>query len=196
MDHIKDNHSRLVNKINQEDWNEFSKVDLQDTDIPINDNRILKWINKQKNDEGSLKGSIKALLKDFDHIWRNNNYQKRSPLINESTFTHDILGPILKFIAPSYFKRWTQAQSLSAKDRGVLKYVDVIGNSENNGHFFENFFVEVSHGLFHTHPEQHIEDDNIKLAKLGKDSLDRNDGYISEDKVLLFIYMQNIYVYV
>jgi hypothetical protein len=39
------------------------------------------------------------------------------------------------------------------------------------------FFVEVSYGPFHQHPEDHIDDDNRKLSKLGKDALDRNMGY-------------------
>ena len=69
---------------------------------------------------------------------------------------------------------------------GVLKYVDVIGNVEYNGHFFENFFVEVSHGPFHLDSNQHIVDDNFKLAKLGKYSLDRNRGSITQDMIVLF----------
>jgi len=85
----------------------------------------------------------------------------------------------------AWIKRWTQAQSLSARDRGVLKYVDVIGNIELKGNLFENFFVEVSHGPFHPNPDQHIVDDNVKLAKLGKDSLDRISGTYG-DLVLLF----------
>ena len=49
----------------------------------------------------------------------------------------------------------------------------------------ENFFVEVSHGPFHPNPDQHIVDDNVKSAKLGKDSLNRNSENYG-DMVLLF----------
>ncbi|RGB32528.1 hypothetical protein C1646_816612 [Rhizophagus diaphanus] len=68
------------------------------------------------------------------------------------------------------------AQSYSSKERGVLKYVDAVGNVENNDHLFELFFTEVSQGPFHQNAEQHIDDDNCKLTKLGKDTLDRNNG--------------------
>lgn len=77
-------------------------------DFPIENNRILKWVRKIKNEDTSLKSSMKSLIRDFSNIWNNDHYQKRSPLINESTFTHDILAPVLKFIAPDYFKRWDQ----------------------------------------------------------------------------------------
>jgi hypothetical protein len=75
---------------------------------------------------------------------------------------------------------------LSAKNRGVQKFVDTIGNIEVNNHIFEVFFVEVSHGPFHPNPELHVIDDNYKLAKLGKDSLDRNRGNVESDMILLF----------
>jgi len=190
-DYIIYNHPIINKKISQAEWEEFSEVeeDFLDSTIPIEDSRILKWINKVKNEEDSLRQSIKTLISDLKFVWNNKHYQQRSPMINESTFTHDILSPILKFIAPKFFKRWDQAQSLSAKDRGVLKYVDVIGMSVNKSHLFENFFVEVSHGPFYEHPEQHIMEDNIKLGKLGKDSLDRNSLYITDnidDKIFLF----------
>ncbi|CAG8794241.1 16149_t:CDS:2, partial [Gigaspora margarita] len=45
--------------------------------------------------------------------------EERSALINEATFTHDILSSLLDFIFPGYFKCWDQAQSISAKDWGV-----------------------------------------------------------------------------
>lgn len=59
-----------------------------------------------------------------------------------------------------------------------------------DSHFFEVFFVEVSHGPFHPSPEQHAEEDNYKLSKLGKDSLGRNKGYLSDiSNSVLLIYL-------
>jgi len=190
-DYIIFNHHTINKKVTHTEWDEFSEVDeeFQETTIPYDDNHILKWINEIKNKDDSLRDSIKTLIGDLKFVWNNKHYQQRSPMINESTFSHDILSPVLKFIAPKFFKRWDQAQSFSAKDRGVLKYVDVIGMSVNKNHLFENFFVEVSHGPFYEHPEQHIMEDNIKLGKLGKDSLDRNSLYVNdniEDKIFLF----------
>lgn len=128
----------------------------------------------------------KRLNCEFIPIWNNSFYQKRSDLINEATFTHDILVPIMKFIASDFFLRWDQAQSLSSKNRGVIKFVDTIGNVTSHDRIFEIFFVEVSHGPFHPSPENHIEEDYYKLIKLGKDGLDRNSGYYADNKVYLF----------
>ncbi|CAG8449697.1 10809_t:CDS:2, partial [Dentiscutata heterogama] len=65
-----------------------------------------------------------------------------------------------------FFKRWDQAQSLSAKDRGARKFGDVIryftGSDKN---LYKLFFVEVSYGPFHQDPEPHIDDDKKKLEK-------------------------------
>ncbi|CAG8592314.1 1996_t:CDS:2, partial [Racocetra persica] len=67
-----------------------------------------------------------------------------------------------------------QAQSLSAKDRGVRKFGDVIGYFTGSDKIlYEIFFVEVSYGLFYKDSEPHIDEDKIKLGKLGKDSIDR-----------------------
>lgn len=196
-DHVRLHHPIIDRNVNEDDWKEFSKIDLNDKVFPYDEQRVTRWIDKAKKDhtDSDLKRSIKSLIRDFSYVWVNSYYQKRSILINESTFTHDILAPILKFIAPSYFKRWTQAQSLSAKDRGVLKYVDIIGNIEVKGHLFENFFVEVSHGPFHPNPDQHIVDDNVKLAKLGKDSFDRNSGTCGDMVLLFHLHAEFIRVY-
>lgn len=165
---------------------------LQIKEFPFEEKRVVKWIDKIRNNDISLKRSIKSLIRDLSYVWRNDNYQKRSKLINEATFTHDVLAPILKFISPDYFKRWDQAQSLSDRNRGV----DVIGNVEYNGHLFENFFIEISHGPFHPNPEQHVADDNIKLAKLGKDSLDRNRGRITinDTRILFHLHANHLFM--
>jgi len=60
--------------------------------------------------------------------------------------------------------------------------------------FIWTFFTEVSHGPFHVNPNQHIEDDNCILSKLGKDSLDRNAGYCENDFVFL-LHLRSEYLY-
>jgi len=186
VDHFKSKHSTIYDEIRKSDWEDFSEVALEDSIIPIKDDKITKWVEKAKNKNLSLTKSIKTLIGDFVLIWKNNFYQNRSVLINESTFTHDVLAPIMNFIAPNFFKRWDQAQSLSSKNRGVIKFVDTIGNITSNDEIFELFFVEVSHGPFHPNPEKHIEEDNYKLTKLGKDGLDRNRGSGINNMIILF----------
>ncbi|GBB87129.1 hypothetical protein RclHR1_13590004 [Rhizophagus clarus] len=194
--HIKEHHSIIDVNVEEDDWNEFCEFSSDDDNLLFEDRKIKKWIDKIRNDKMTLKSSIKALIRDISYVWNNNNYQKRSPIINESTFTHDVLSPILKFVAPNYFKRWDQAQSLAAKDRGVLKYVDVIRNIDINGHYLENFFVEVSHRPFHHNPHDHVIHDNYKLAKLGKDSLDRNRMNFVDDDVIFLFHLHSDYLVV
>jgi len=186
--HFKKKHNTIYEDIDKSDWETFSKVEIEESIIPIKDDKMSKWVEKARNKSPSLTKSIKTLIGDFVHVWVNDFYQNRSILINESTFTHDVLAPIMNFIAPNFFKRWDQAQSLSSKNRGVIKFVDTIGNITSNvsNDIFEIFFVEVSHGPFHPNPEKHIEEDNYKLTKLGKDGLDRNSGSGSDNKVFLF----------
>ncbi|CAG8833311.1 28901_t:CDS:2, partial [Gigaspora margarita] len=112
----------------------------------------------------------------------NRHYQERSSLINKSTFTHNILSSIINFISPKIFKHWDQAQSLSAKDCGVRKFGNVIGYITGSDKIlYEVFFVEVSYGPFHKDPEPHINEDKIKLGKLGKDSIDRISRLLSTE---------------
>jgi hypothetical protein len=144
---------KINDSLSLEDWENFSKTETHVKDFPFNDTKISKWIDKEKKRITSTKQSIKLLIEEFVNIWRNQYYQRRSQIINEATFTHDLLVPILKFVAPFYFKRWDQAQSFSSKERGVLKYVDVVGSVESNDHLFELLFTEVSHGPFHPNPE-------------------------------------------
>ncbi|CAG8854622.1 27360_t:CDS:2, partial [Gigaspora margarita] len=121
--------------------------------------------------------NIKAWLDD-------NENEKRSSLINESTFTHDILPSIINFISPEFFKHWNQAQSLLAKDRGAQKFGDIIGyftGSDKN--LYELFFIEVSYGPFHQEPEDHIDDNRKKLGKLGKDSIDRTIKLLNREEI-------------
>lgn len=117
-DYIMFNHPTINKKVTQTEWDEFSEIDVdfQDTTIPYDDNRILKWINEVKIKDDSLRDSIKALISDLKFVWNNKHYQQRSPMINESTFTHDILSPVLKFIAPKFFKRWDQEQVINPSD--------------------------------------------------------------------------------
>lgn len=188
---------KICDILSQEDWEKFSKVELNVEDIQYNDSKIGKWIDEEKKRIPSTKQSIKLLIEEVVNIWKNQYYQRRSQIINEATFTHDLLVPILKFVAPLYFKRWDHAQSFSSKERGVLKYVDVVGSVETNNYLFELLFTEVSHGPFHPNPEQHIEDDNCKLSKLGKDALDRNMGYCADDFVFLFhLRAEYLYAYI
>ncbi|CAG8705558.1 2467_t:CDS:1, partial [Dentiscutata heterogama] len=75
-----------------------------------------------------------------------------------------------------------QAQSLSVKDRGVRKFGDVIGYiTGSDKSLYEIFFVEVSYRLFYKDPEPYIDEDKIKLGKLGKDSIDHISRLLNTD---------------
>ncbi|CAG8848562.1 11697_t:CDS:2, partial [Gigaspora margarita] len=116
--------SLLKNLENLEEWKQINTTDLPVKEITFSQQEIKLWLDESENEE--IRDG-KQLVHDIKRIWANRYYQERSSLINESTFTHDVLSSIINFISPKIFKRWDQAQSLSAKDRGVRKFGDVIG---------------------------------------------------------------------
>jgi len=153
-------------------------------EMPISLQAIKSWVEEC---EDEIEKCSKQIICDLKRIWDNKYYQERSVLINEATFTHDILPSLLNFISPGYFKRWDQAQSISAKDRGARKFGDTIGTITRDGSQFEILFVEVSYGPFHPDPELHISEDNIKLGKLGKDSIDRIGKLLNTDEIPIIL---------
>ncbi|CAG8828231.1 14691_t:CDS:2, partial [Gigaspora margarita] len=164
-ENIKDQKTSLFKKIQDlDEWKKLNKIDLPKKEVLFNQQTIKVWFEKNENE---VEQNSKQLVHDIKRIWNNLYYQERSILINESTFTHDILLSIIHFISPGFFKCWDQAQSLSAKDHGVQKFGDVIGYiTRNNKTQFEVLFVEVSYGPFHKDLEPHIDEDKRKLGKL------------------------------
>ncbi|CAB4393388.1 unnamed protein product [Rhizophagus irregularis] len=82
--HIKSNHNIIDKKVTDDDLYNFLDVTLQIKEFPFEEKRVVKWIDKIRNDGISLKRSIKSLIRDLPYVWRNDNYQKRSSLINDS----------------------------------------------------------------------------------------------------------------
>ncbi|CAG8468576.1 12468_t:CDS:2, partial [Ambispora gerdemannii] len=99
---------------------------------------------------------------------RHNEYVKRSPLVNESTYSHDLILSYIKFLAPYLFVRWEFGQSLASKDRGAQNYVDILGTCNDTSFYCaqEILYGEISYGPFNSNTEDHIVDDYIKLGKL------------------------------
>ncbi|CAG8704897.1 14452_t:CDS:2, partial [Dentiscutata heterogama] len=127
--------SLLKNLEDFEEWKQINTIDLPVKEIMFSQKEVKLWLDEE-----------------------------RLSLINKSTFTHNILSSIVNFISPNIFKRWDQAQSLSAKDRGVRKFGDVIGYFTGSDKIlYEIFFVKVSYGPFHKDSEPHIDEDKIKL---------------------------------
>ncbi|CAG8830605.1 37806_t:CDS:2, partial [Gigaspora margarita] len=123
-----------------EEWKQINTIDLLVKEITFSQKEIKHWLYESENQE--IRDG-KQLVHDIRRIWMNNYYQERSSLINEATFTHDIMSSIINFISPNIFKCWDQAQSISAKDRGVRKFGDVIGYITGSDKIlYEVFFVE------------------------------------------------------
>ncbi|CAG8802692.1 17421_t:CDS:2, partial [Gigaspora margarita] len=138
-ENIKDQKTSLFKKIQDlDEWKKLNKIDLPKKEVLFNQQTIKVWFEKNENE---VEQNSKQLVHDIKRIWNNLYYQERSILINESTFTHDILLSIIHFISPGFFKRWDQAQSLSAKD-------------------------QVSYSPFYKDPEPYIDEDKRKLGKL------------------------------
>ncbi|CAG8809263.1 41662_t:CDS:2 [Gigaspora margarita] len=169
---------------NLDEWIDVKTISIPKKEMPIDLQTIRSWVEES---EDEIEKCSKQIIYDLKRIWGNEYYQERSVLINEATFTHDILPSLLNFISPGYFKRWDQAQSISAKGRGARKFGDTIGIITRDGDQFETLFVEVSYGPFHHDPEHHIDEDNIKLGKLGKDSIDRIGKLLNTDEIPIIL---------
>ncbi|CAG8846165.1 6808_t:CDS:1, partial [Gigaspora margarita] len=182
LENIENQKPCLFQKLSKlSEWKQLNEIGLTKQKMPFNQHNIKAWLDDNENE---VERDGKQLVHDFKRIWNNSYYQERSSLINKSTFTHDILPSIINFISSGFFKRWDQAQSLSAKDRDARKFGDVIGyftGSDKN--LYELFFVEVSYGPFHQEPEDHIDDDRKKLRKLGKDSIDRTIKLLNREEI-------------
>ncbi|CAG8515765.1 hypothetical protein C2G38_2163038 [Gigaspora rosea] len=142
----------------------LNEIGIPIKEMPFNQKKTLAWLEEKENE---VERDSKQLVCNIKCIWNNPYYQKKSSLINEPTFTHDILPSIINFISPGFLKHWNQAQSLSATERGAQKFGDVIGYvTGSNKNLYELFFVEVSYRPFHQDPEPHINEDKKKLGKL------------------------------
>jgi len=197
-DHLKVKHNDIIKQVEEKDWNNFTKYELEfeNKALPINSDTLIEWINQCQEDSSDFQ--FKHFIYDLHLIRNNYAYQIRSPaLVNESTFTHDFLASFIKFIAPKYIKGWDTEQSVSAKDeRGVDKRPDVIGKLFYNNIFNEVFFIEVSYSPFHYNPMDHAIGDHTKLRKLGKNALDRNYRKNRKHPVfLIHLYSEYLYVY-
>ncbi|RIB06877.1 hypothetical protein C2G38_2216015 [Gigaspora rosea] len=117
----------LFQKIsNLDEWKQIKEIGLPKKMKPFTLQNIKAWFEEK---EYEVERDCKRLVHDI---------KREINLINESTFTHNILPFIIKLISPGFFKRWDQAQNLSAKDR------------------------EVSYGPFYKDPDPHIDDDKKK----------------------------------
>ncbi|RIB20712.1 hypothetical protein C2G38_2178602 [Gigaspora rosea] len=101
-----------------DEWKKLNEINLPKKELPFNQQAIKVWFEENENE---IEENCKQLVQDIRHIWSNSYYQERSSLINESTFTHDILSlsSIINFISFRFFKRWDQAKSISAKEHRV-----------------------------------------------------------------------------
>src|SRR2546421_3118778 len=67
---------------------------------------------------------------------------------------------------------WEFGQSMASKDHGFQKYADIFGTYYDNSNAHEILYGEISYGPFHPNPDDHINEDNLRLGKFGKDRLD------------------------
>ncbi|CAG8829625.1 36474_t:CDS:2, partial [Gigaspora margarita] len=163
--------------------NLWKTVDEQIQYTPL-DKRLIEFIlevqqnpfvNIQEGKNQSLFSSTKDLL------WRTPEYIMQSPSINESTWEHDILDPIVKYITydleEDIFIRWDSVTSKASQRRngtkGPIKKNDIFGVHKNGSYEWEILLGEVSNGPFINtiQVQSHISDDHNKLGKCTKDAL-------------------------
>ncbi|CAG8687412.1 175_t:CDS:2, partial [Scutellospora calospora] len=127
-------------------------------------------------------------------------YKIQSPSINESTWEHDALQPIVKFIThdleDDLFVR-CKASKRRNGSKGPIKKNDIFGVYKSNHYEYEVLLGEVSNGPFFntTQVQSHTSDDHDKLGKCGKDSLDDALNYLTSKNLNLKIFKEiNIFL--
>ncbi|CAG8439936.1 8604_t:CDS:2 [Cetraspora pellucida] len=148
----------------------------------ILDVRHNPFINIPEYEDKSLFSNTKDLVNSMLGLWKIPEYQMQSFSINESTWEHDALQPIVKFITydleDDLFVRWDSITSKASQRRngskGPIKKNDIFVVHKNNHYEYEVLLGEVSNGPFFntTQVQSHTYDDHNKLGKCGKDSLD------------------------
>ncbi|CAJ0828189.1 12719_t:CDS:2, partial [Entrophospora sp. SA101] len=145
--------------------NNFTKSHVLSIRV-INKLKEFGWVDINPLENEDVSSAYKRLK--MKKIWANNEYKKRSKHINELTFSHDFM---------------------ETKDRGVLNTIDVLGPFNTDDlNVQEIFFGELSNGPFAT-DLTHVKNDNTKLGKLGKDSLDRikRTLFIQDISIILMV---------
>ncbi|CAG8566468.1 12161_t:CDS:2 [Dentiscutata erythropus] len=137
--------------------------------IPDHDNRLYQ--------------NTLILIDSIKRLWRIPSVQSCSTKVNESSWAHYVLQPIVNFIVDflesDIFIRWDTITSKASLERnnekGPIKKNDIYGVYEIGGHLdLELMLGEISNGPFNrsSQVQVHIKKDRIKLAKCGKDALD------------------------
>ncbi|CAG8745065.1 12135_t:CDS:2, partial [Gigaspora rosea] len=122
------------------------------------------------------------LIDSIKRLWRIPSVQSCSTKVNESSWAHYVLQPIVNFIVD--FKesdiciRWDTITSKASLERnnekGPIKKNEIYGVYEIGGHFdLELILGEISNGPFNrsSQVQVHIKKDRSKLSKCGKDAL-------------------------
>ncbi|KAF0552007.1 hypothetical protein F8M41_022820 [Gigaspora margarita] len=155
--------------------NLWNTVDKQIQHIPL-DKKLIKFIleiqqnpfvNIQECENQSLFSNTKDLL------WRTPEYGTQSPSINESTWEHDMLNPIIKYITydleEDIFIRYiTSKADISGVHRNGIYEWEVLLSEASNGPFINTMQVQ-----------SHVSDDHVKLGKCTKDALDDALNFIT-----------------
>ncbi|CAG8765983.1 15713_t:CDS:2, partial [Dentiscutata erythropus] len=124
-----------------------------------------------------------SLIDAIKKLWRIPKLQSCFAKYNESSWSHNVLQPIVNFITDykeaDLCIRWDSVQSKASLERnnsiGPIKKPDIYGIIESETHSdLELLLGEISNGPFNKSPEaqKHMKEDKIKLSKCGKDALD------------------------
>ncbi|CAG8588880.1 1723_t:CDS:2 [Dentiscutata erythropus] len=150
------------------------KEPIEFLSLPNNVEQFVMKCIKSKNikipkEHTSLFVRIKNLVDSMLRLWKNPKYQKCRPNINESTWGHNILKPIIDFIEydleSEILIRW------DAITKGPIKKYDIFGVCKNESYDLEFILGEISYGPL-DETKKHSIKDRIKLSKGAKDSFD------------------------
>ncbi|CAG8564930.1 43562_t:CDS:2, partial [Gigaspora margarita] len=122
----------------------------------ILDVRDNPFINIPEHVNKSLFSNTKDLVNSMLKLWKIPEYKIQSLSINESTWEHDTLQHIVKFIThdleDDLFVRWDSITNKASKRRngskGPIKKNDIFGVYKSNHYEYEVLLGEVSNGPF------------------------------------------------
>nr|CAG8466650.1 8363_t:CDS:2 [Entrophospora candida] len=170
-------------------------IDVQDIKMDLKKhhlyNKLKKCIGWEEFSQDDTIGIVSSLSYHGKRMCKltRNFIDQVSQMVNKSTYSHDIISSYMRFLAPDIFVRWESGQSLASKDCGVQKYPDIIGTKQNSklNCMHEILYGEISYGPFNSDAEEHIDNDCLKIGKLGKDGLDRIKRLLNTSKVQIIL---------
>ncbi|CAG8657939.1 10810_t:CDS:2, partial [Ambispora gerdemannii] len=150
-------------------------------------------VPEERSQNRNFYDSLISFLKQLQIIWKSKSYQERSETINEKSYSHQVVKPIMDFtlhninnVESRYDGHPSEAtQRRNAGEDGPIRYPDLFSYKEHEKHAINIAFIhgEISNGPFveiNAQHLKHISNDKIRLGKFAKDNLSYYQFFIDD----------------